>query len=87
MKSAVEDSQSSRLLDGLPLSLSDLGYEVARVQRRFPDPRRGESRSDDTVSSETIFDYYQITCDEMLIPDRVVEKLRALWIRGSPLRY
>ncbi len=60
------------------LSLEDFGYQVERVTRKFPDEARGEKVSS-SDESRTIYDYYQITSDQMLIPDTVVKAVRDKW--------
>ena len=67
------------LLDSLPLSLSDLGYEISHVQRVFPDPKLGEAKLETQQAASKVFDYFQITTDQMLLPDRVVARVRELW--------
>lgn len=68
-----EDAQ--RLCDNLNArispKLSDYGLKLARHTRKFPDTEIGETYPDEVPESErqpkTIFDYYQITSDQLII--------------------
>jgi putative ABC transport system permease protein len=79
-KVALENSN----LESLPmsirrqLSLEDFGYQLERVTRKFPDEARGE-KVVPTDKSQTIYDYYQITSDQMLIHDSVAKAVRDKW--------
>jgi putative ABC transport system permease protein len=70
--------ESSSSLLRLPLSLEDLGYRVERVTRKFPDEARGENESD-LSKTATIYDYYHVTYEQMLIPDSVAKAIRKKW--------
>jgi ABC-type antimicrobial peptide transport system permease subunit len=67
------------------LSLRDLGFSVARITQKFPDRERGEAETDQ--APQTIFDYYQLTTDQMLLPKPVVESIFKRWPvpKSSPI--
>lgn len=74
--SSIPDSQP--LLETLQLSLDDLGLRWERVQRVFPEKSIGES-TDRVLPSGTepvsVFDYDQLTSQQMMIPDALADAL------------
>jgi putative ABC transport system permease protein len=75
---------SALMIDAKPLELksfpadsSDLGIRLDRAQRLFPDSARGEK--DGGGESERIYDYLQVTSDQMLIPDSIVDVVTSRW--------
>ena len=71
---------SSQLLHCLPLSLKDMGYEVSHVTRKYPDSQLGDTvKESSTTDLKIIYDYFQITSSQMLIPDEVVACVQELW--------
>jgi len=52
--------------DSLPFRLSDVGIKASRVTRKFKE--QGDSET-------TVFDYYQVTSDRLLLPKSAAEKL------------
>jgi len=71
-------------LESLRLSLDDLGLSWQHVRRVFPDTAIGESASD--PDSAVIFDYDQITTDQMLLNDRLSESLMQAFSERAPQR-
>ncbi len=61
----------------LPVRLSDLGFNIEHIVRRFPDTELGESDSSNTP--KIIYDYYQLTSEQMLIPQSVVGAIQKKW--------
>ncbi len=53
-------------------TLRDFGLKVTRHTRKFPDESIGEKADGDV---QTIFDYFQITSDQMIIDDLSLESL------------
>ncbi|MDZ4851993.1 MAG: FtsX-like permease family protein [Pirellulaceae bacterium] len=68
-----------QLLESLPLSLVDIGIRVSHIERRFPDESLGELKTESQPSVVKIIDYYQVTTDQMLLPDSIVTKISAIW--------
>ncbi len=59
------------------MRLSDLGFNIEHIVRRFPDTELGESDSSNTP--KIIYDYYQLTSEQMLIPQSVVGAIQKKW--------
>ena len=56
-------------IENLPLTLADLGLKLDRIKEVYPERANGDSET------ETIFDYYQLSSDRLLLPDAVVAKV------------
>ena len=54
-------------LDDLSIDLEDLGFQLERVRQEFT--------PEDGGSADTIFDYYSLTSDRLLLSDVAVEKI------------
>lgn len=54
---------SEKLLEGAELTLEDLGIRIERITKKFP-----ESETSDSEPAKTIYDYYHITSDQLLLP-------------------
>lgn len=61
------------MLSQLELDLEDLGLSWEHVVRVFPDPAVDMAKPD--APPQTAFDYDQLTCDQMLLNDRLVETI------------
>lgn len=70
---ATQSGAASSILDQLQLSLEDFGLSLQHIQRRFPDTGIGEASGSDP--ERVIFEYDQLTSDQMLIPDRVSQAI------------
>jgi ABC-type lipoprotein release transport system permease subunit len=64
---------SQPILDELQFSLGDLGLRLQHIQRKFPDTSLDETSGSD--DPRTIFEYDQVTSDQMLIQDRVSQAI------------
>ena len=64
---------SQPILDELQFSLGDLGLRLQHIQRKFPDTILDEASGSD--DPRTIFEYDQVTSDQMLIQDRVSQAI------------
>ena len=64
-----------RYLEQLDLSLEDLGLRVARVTKRFPDSSEPTESKEEDVA--TIFDYFHLTGEQLLLPDAVVRQVES----------
>jgi putative ABC transport system permease protein len=69
-------STGEGLLPSMPVTLEDLGLRLEEVQRVFPDLARGEKAD---APPTTIFDYYQLTTDQMLLPPVIVDEIHRGW--------
>ncbi|MFS6823043.1 hypothetical protein, partial [Staphylococcus aureus] len=63
----------------LPLTLYDMGYAIKRIERSFPDSKRGEGKLESASSATKILDYFQITSNQLLLPDKVVSGIQKMW--------
>jgi hypothetical protein len=61
-------------LKQLDLSLEDLGLRMARVTSRFPDATEATESKEEAA---TIFDYFHLTGEQLLLPDAVVERVES----------
>ena len=75
IRSGISEPIDAPMLKEIDLDLEDLGLSWERVARSFPD------RDRDSIKSEgppkTAFDYDQLTCEQMLLNDRMVERIIA----------
>jgi ABC-type lipoprotein release transport system permease subunit len=71
-----------QLLAALKPTLADIGLQLRRRTRRFPDPELGEKAIDTQPTPAsgpiTIFDYYELTSQELLIPSAAVEAVQVI---------
>lgn len=70
---ATQSGATSSILDQLQLSLEDLGLRLQHIQRKFPDTSIGEAAGADPEG--VVFEYDQLTSDQMLIQDRVSQAI------------
>ena len=70
---ATQSDATSSILDQLQLSLEDLGLSLQHIQRKFPDTNIGEASGSDP--ERVVFEYDQLTSDQMLIQDRVSQAI------------
>ncbi|MEI8212591.1 MAG: ABC transporter permease [Planctomycetota bacterium] len=77
-------SGTTPLLSQLSLSLPDLGLTLQHVQRDFPNSSIGEESPDSAPS--TIFAYDQVISDQMMIQDRLADKLLEAVSSAKPRR-
>lgn len=70
---ATQSDATSSILDQLQLSLEDLGLSLQHIQRKFPDTSIGEAAGSDP--ERVVFEYDQLTSDQMLIQDRVSQAI------------
>lgn len=74
---SIASEEIQKIPGDLPVTLADLGFNLSKVERIFPDQSRGESSSDERP--RTIFSYWHLTSDQMLFPDSVVEAIGAIY--------
>ncbi len=67
------------LLESLPLTLYDMGYAVKRIERHFPDAKRGEGKPESVNAATKVLDYFQITSNQLLLPDKAVAEIQKRW--------
>jgi putative ABC transport system permease protein len=73
MRSVPSEQIDAPMLKQLDLDLEDLGLAWEHVVRIFPDPLVDEVQAEEIAKS--VFDYDQLTCDQMLLNDRLVERI------------
>lgn len=62
----------------LEIDLPDLGLKITRHQQTFaPDQIGGAVDVDSSVDATSVFDYYSLTSDRLLVPDAAVEAVVA----------
>jgi ABC-type lipoprotein release transport system permease subunit len=72
------------MLKVIDLDLDDLGLSWERVARSYPDPDRDASQSGEPL--RIVYDYDQLTCDQMLLNDRLTARVIAETSEFHPQR-
>ncbi len=71
---------SSTWLDSLPLIARRIWvFKFSRVRRTFLIRNGGDRPPKPDAESQIVYDYYHLTTDQLLIPDRVVEEVKRLY--------
>jgi ABC-type lipoprotein release transport system permease subunit len=70
-----EFANAEMLLRDLSPELSDLGLKWERVQRMYPE-NQSDAPESENASSKTVYDYHQLTTDQLLLADSLAKPIR-----------